>query len=78
MKIGEITDIMKSVKDIIVEKNNIGADNYDNMRKQYKKYLSKYAFESVDEFVAESIAEYMNGKCRPLARQVVEVLIRGR
>ncbi len=49
-----------------------------DLTKQYKKCLSGYAFESVDEFVAESIAEYMNGKCRPLARQVVEVLIRGR
>lgn len=42
-----------------------------------KSKLSKYGFESVDEFISESVAEYMNNpdKARKTAKSVVEILL---
>lgn len=42
-----------------------------------KSKLSKYGFESVDEFISESVAEYMNSpdKARKTAKSVVEILL---
>jgi len=41
----------------------------------YKEYLSKYGMTNTGEFIAESIAEYMNGNPREVAKKVVEILI---
>ena len=41
------------------------------------KILFGYGMTSVDDFIAESIAEYMTGTPRPLAKQVVELLLEG-
>lgn len=41
----------------------------------YPQKLSKYGMTNVNEFIAESIAEYMNGKPRETAKKVVELLI---
>jgi len=41
----------------------------------YKEYLSGYGMTNTAEFIAESIAEYMNGNPREVAKKVVEILI---
>jgi len=40
----------------------------------YIPYLSKYGFTNTSEFIAECIAEYMNGSPRETARTVVNIL----
>jgi len=42
---------------------------------EYAKYLSKYAFTNTKEFIAESIAEYLDGKPRETAKTVVNLLL---
>lgn len=41
----------------------------------YSQYLSKYGMTNTNEFIAESIAEYMNDNPRETAKKVVEILI---
>lgn len=41
----------------------------------YSEYLSKYGMTNTNEFIAESIAEYMNDNPRETAKKVVEILI---
>ncbi len=43
-----------------------------------KEYLSYYGLKDIGEFVAESVAEYMNGNPRNTAKEVVEILIGGK
>ncbi|MBD5130881.1 MAG: hypothetical protein HDT43_13305 [Ruminococcaceae bacterium] len=50
-------------------------ESVENMQKA-GKYLSYYALYSDDEFIAEAVAEYMNGDPRETARKVVEILLR--
>lgn len=47
--------------------------------KEMKGKLSKYGFIDTDEFISESIAEYLNGpeKTRSTAKKVIEILQRG-
>lgn len=39
--------------------------------------LSAYGYTNTAEFIAESVAEYMNGNPRPIAKKVTELLING-
>jgi len=41
------------------------------------KYLSYYALETNGEFIAESIAEYLNKKPRKTALKVIEIILKG-
>ena len=40
------------------------------------KHLSYYGMRNTGEFIAESVAEYMAGNPRPVAKQVVDILLR--
>jgi len=40
-------------------------------------YYPYYASENVDEFIAEGVAEYLNGGTRPLSRQIVKIVLGG-
>lgn len=42
---------------------------------EYAKYLSRYAFTNTKEFIAESIAEYLDGNPRKTAKTVVNILL---
>ncbi len=42
---------------------------------EYAKYLSRYAFKNTKEFIAESIAEYLDGNPRETAKTVVNILL---
>ena len=42
---------------------------------EYVKYLSRYAFTNTKEFIAESIAEYLDGNPRKTAKTVVSILL---
>jgi len=42
---------------------------------EYAKYLSRYAFTNTKEFIAESIAEYLDGNPRKTAKTVVSILL---
>ena len=40
--------------------------------------LSVYGFDDtdgIDEFISEGIAEYLNGKPRPTAKKIVDILL---
>jgi hypothetical protein len=39
------------------------------------EYLGKYGFTNTREFIAESVAEYLNGNPRDTARQVVGLML---
>lgn len=43
---------------------------------EYADVLSRRGMEDCDEFIAESVAEYLNGSPRKIARQVVEILLK--
>lgn len=43
--------------------------------KACKRYLSYYATKDVDEFIAEGVAEYLNGSPRGFSRQIVSILL---
>lgn len=47
------------------------------LREAYGRLLSYYASENLDEFIAEGVAEYLNGGTRPLSRQIVKILLGG-
>lgn len=70
LKSKKILDIMNKIKDSAPEE-------VKKRRKYYSGYLSEYGFDSIDEFVAESVAEFLNGKPRETARAVVEILKEG-
>lgn len=42
-----------------------------------KEQLSDYGLTNTSEFIAESVAEYMNGNPRPVAKAVTEILLKG-
>lgn len=50
------------------------SESVENMKKA-GDYLSYYALYSDDEFIAEAIAEYMNGDPRETSRKVIEILL---
>lgn len=43
---------------------------------EYADVLSRRGMEDCDEFIAESVAEYLNGSPRKIARQVAEILLK--
>lgn len=64
-----INDIMQSIKD----KAN---SDFSKKKKYYSSVISEYAMSGIDEFIAESIAEYLNGKkCRDTAKRIVSILL---
>lgn len=71
-KRSEIENIKNSL-----EKELTNLSDSDKMKLKKAK-LSKYGFESVDEFISESVAEYANNpiKARTTAKSVVEILLR--
>jgi len=71
-KRSEIENIKNSL-----EKELTNLSDSDKMKLKKAK-LSKYGFESVDEFISESVAEYANNpiKARKTAKSVVEILLR--
>lgn len=70
-KLGKITEIKESI-----EKELTFLSDNDKMEKK-GNILSKYAFDSIDEFISESVAEYVNSptKARPTAKTVVGIIL---
>ena len=57
--------LLKKTKNLSVEKSNSCKS----------EMLSIYGIDSLDDFISESIAEYMNGKPRKTSRDVVNILM---
>lgn len=53
---------------------NIGKIKSQGGKVWKAQYLSRYGFTNTGEFIAESVAEYMNGNARPTAQAVVKII----
>lgn len=73
-KLSEISTLRKEIT------QKIGIIKWDKedreMMKKSSRFISYYALESDDEFIAEAIAEYMAGNPRGVAKSVVDILLR--
>ncbi len=82
-KIKRISEIRDSIFADITDKFSLTSDSESDIikkdRNEYKRrILSRYgldADEDIDEFISECIAEYVNGKPRNTAKEVVEILL---
>ena len=54
-----------------------GGGEWNAMSRLQGEALSRYGFTNTAEFIAESVAEYMNGNPREVAKKVTEILING-
>ena len=71
LKLEKVQDIMNN---ILREAEHL---DINQEKKLYASYLSRYAMQDIDEFIAEAIAEYLNqGKTRNIANRIV-MIIRG-
>ena len=72
LKQSEISDIFNTITKKAEEMS------IEEARRFFKNELSIYAMDSIDEFIAEAVAEYLNNpkKCRNTARSIVAILKR--
>lgn len=71
-KLKMITDLRQSIL------NDLTKLPESDIIKEKAKMLSVYGFDDtdgIDEFISESIAEYLNGKPRPTAKKIVDILL---
>ncbi|MCH5205662.1 MAG: minor capsid protein [Oscillospiraceae bacterium] len=73
-KLSKISSLRKQIENDIGLDFWFADDNVENMKKA-GEVISYYALCSDDEFVAEAVAEYMNGNPRETAKKVVEILL---
>lgn len=71
-----IEKIEKIRKDALKDIPSWGISTEEENRRM-GEMLSSYAFTNTSEFIAESVAEYMNGNPRSLAKKVVNILLKG-
>ena len=69
----QLTALRKSIVDERMNRHRQGDHNH-----KYSDWLSEYGMTNTNEFVAESVAEYLAGNPRETAAKVVEILIGGR
>lgn len=76
-KLDKLTELRENIKKIcgITEWNMF--DTKENMKKA-GEFISYYALRDNGEFIAESVAEYMDGNPRETAKKVIEILLEGR
>lgn len=72
IKKGKLLILFESFK---TEASRLISDEGVKSKLAYGRLLSYYASDNLDEFIAEGVAEYLNGSARPLARQIVEILL---
>ena len=76
-KLNQISELRSKItKDCDIQLWSI--DDTDEHTKAAGNIISYYALYDDDEFVAEAIAEYLAGAPRETAKQVVEILLKGR
>ncbi len=71
-KLKMITDFRQSILDDLTKLPE------SDIIKEKAKMLSVYGFDDtdgIDEFISEGIAEYLNGKPRPTAKKIVDILL---
>lgn len=74
-KMSKISELRKTVMDELGIMKYIGVDEDDEIMKLAGAKLSYYALMNDGEFIAESVAEYMNGNPRETAKAVVDILL---
>ena len=82
LKEANISDIMQSIQNKAFDEAKKISESIDEMdvkvvKKYYEKQISSYGMQDIDEFMAECIAEYLNGdkKCRTTAKKVIHILL---
>lgn len=73
-KLNRISEIRKKVMESCEIKEWSIEDSPENMKKA-GKIISYYALRNDGEFIAESVAEYMNGNPRETAKSVIDILL---
>ena len=73
-KLNRISEIRKKVMESCEIKEWSIEDSPENMKK-VGKIISYYALRNDGEFIAESVAEYMNGNPRETAKSVIDILL---
>ena len=73
-KLNKISEIRKKVMESCEIKEWSIEDSPENMKKA-GKIISYYALRNDGEFIAESVAEYMNGNPRETAKSVIDILL---
>lgn len=76
-------DEISKIRKMVIEKSGIDFSKWskeatiDEMKKA-GKYVSYYALENDEEFIAECIAEYLNGNPRDTSEKVVKTILKNR
>lgn len=76
-------DEISKIRKMVIEKSGIDFSKWsrestiDEMKKA-GKYVSYYAVENDEEFIAECIAEYMNGNPRDTSKKVIKTILKNR